>query len=465
MGYMNTFFRIKSAIAVAVMLSAGTAMAGTPLQDSVPVLNSRPGAAYTVYLDPSGFAYDGVWIGETPGTNLGFRDAAPTDTFTAGEQDAIRAMWAAMANQYRSFDVNVTTVDPAVAAGQNASDTQRKNYYDSQARMMHTVIGPPGNAGWQGTADGLAGLGVIDSVAPVGSGVHTNWMFSQDTNSGNNLADGDYIGHICSHECGHTFGLQHQGDFSGGVQQAEYGKGDTAAGPGSYVPTMGDASGKQRVAWRVGTAHNDNNVAFQQNDVAVIAGNNGMGFVDSGIGHSFATATDLPVLTGGAVDVNDASHRGIISPVDQGGGTFNPIGTANYTTDFFAFAADGTTAVSLTLNDGNDFLTPGTADNGATLRSMLSIYDATFALIGMGIEDASTLARTFTDTLAAGSYYAQITSAGGHLENSIFDAASYYEMGGYFLTGSGFVVIPEPATGGFIVVAFGFAVVRRRRAS
>ncbi|QDT01587.1 PEP-CTERM sorting domain-containing protein [Adhaeretor mobilis] len=465
----HVFHRFAMALVASALLVSSPLAQATTLQDSVPVLSSRPGAAYTIYLDPSGFAYDGDWIGETPGTNLGFRDAPPGDTFTASDQDAISAMWAAMANQYRSFDVNVTTVDPA-AALVNPADTQadndlvRKDFYDSQARMMHTVIGPPGNAGWQGSADGLAGLNVIDSVAAAGSGEHTNWMFSQDVNNGDDVQDGTYIGNISSHEGGHTFGLQHQGDFTAGGLVNEYSNGDTNPGPGSYVPTMGNASGRQRVAFRVGTAHDDNDDPFQQNDVAVIAGNAGMTFADSGIGHSFITATDLPI-TGDIVDVNDPLHRGQINPIDQGGGTFDPIGFDKYTADYFSFQTDGINPITLTLHNGNDLLTPGVADNGATLRGFLEIYDSSLASLATGTESVDTLSTTYTGTLAAGMYFAQISSFGGHTEDSIYDAAQYYDMGGYFLTGSGFALIPEPATGSLILVSFAFCVFRRGRRS
>ncbi len=458
----HRYLTIALTAALAATCTFTTTANASTLSDSVPQLSSRPGAAYTLYLDPSGFAYDGTWLGSTPGTNLGFRNAPPGDTFNASDLVAIRAMWAATANQFRSFDVNVTTVDPAVAAGQDADDIERKDYYDSQTKMMHTVIGPPGNAGWQGAADGIAALGVIDIVAP-SNGEHTNWMFSQDVNNGDDVLDGNYIGTITSHEVGHTFGLQHQGDFTAGASVNEYGFGDTAAGDGSYVAIMGNASGRQRAAWRVGSAHDDSNVTFTQNDVAVIMANDGMTIVDSGIGHSFATATPIPV-TGGIVDVNDPLHRGTISPVDSGGG-YDPIGFANYTFDFFSFQADGINPVTLTVNNGNDLLVPGTADNGFTLRAFLDIYDDGFTPIATGTEDPSTLFTSYTATPAAGTYYAQITSWGGHDEVSGFDPAQYYDMGGYFLTGSGFV-IPEPGT--FAIILFTFAVAaptRRRRAA
>lgn len=460
--------RVATAIAASFLLAGSAVAQLTALQSSVPVHSSRPGAAYTVFLDPAGFAYDGTWIGETPGTNLGFRGTAPTDTFTADQQTAISAMWAEAANNFRSFDVNVTTVDPAASvvdpgATQAVNDLARKNFYDSQARMMHTVIGPPGNAGWQGSADGLAGLGVIDSVAPAGSGEHTNFMFSGAVNNGDPILDGSYIGSVSSHETGHTFGLNHHADVTGSTINAEYGVGDIFTGPGSYVAIMGNATDRQRVAWRVGTVDQGGSAA-QQNDVTALLGNDGMSLVASPIGNSFATATEIPLI-GSTIDVNDPLHRGQINPVDNGNG-FNAIGVDNYTKDYFTFYADGLNPITLTLNNGNDLLVPGVADNGATLRSTLEIFDESQTSIATGIEAVDTLSATYTGLLGEGTYFAQISSFGGHDEVSIsFNDAQYYDMGGYFLTGSGFAVIPEPATGGLVLVSFAFCVVRRVRQS
>ncbi|GJM17972.1 MAG: hypothetical protein DHS20C14_01850 [Phycisphaeraceae bacterium] len=449
------------------LLTAGfIVFAGAPASaqlhaTGVPELSSRPGAAYTIYIDPAGFNYNGTWIGSTPGNNLGLNGRGPGEAFTAGDVTEIKAIWAALSNQYRGVDVNITTVDPAIAAGMAGNDVQRQNFYDSQPRMMHTIIGPPGNDGWQGGADGLAGLGVIDSAQTIGSGLHTNWMFSQDVSFGSDVANGNYIGNIASHEGGHTFGLQHQGDFTGATHVNEYGLGDSFSGAGSYVGTMGNAYDRQRVTWRVGDAVDDFGNQFIQNDVAVIMGNSGMSFVDDGIGHTMGTATALAIDGAGNIDVTDSTHAGWINPLDAGNP--QPIGSEHYTTDFFSFYSDGSTEISLVLNDGNDLLVAGIADNGATFRGMLTILDDAGNIIGTGTEDSSTMFTSFEDTLAAGQYFAQISSFGGHVQDAAaFNAAYYFDMGGYFLTGDGFV-IPAPGTA-VLISLMGVVATRRRRA-
>lgn len=141
---MRTILKMALLCPVICPVMALAQTSGTPLSNSVPQLSSRPGAAYTMYINPAGFIYTGEWFGSFPGTNLGYNNRAPSETFNATEQTAIRVIWAAYANKYASFNVNVTTIDPAIAAGQASTDLQRQNYYDSQAGMMHTVIGPPG---------------------------------------------------------------------------------------------------------------------------------------------------------------------------------------------------------------------------------------------------------------------------------------------------------------------------------
>lgn len=79
--------------------------------------------------------------------------------------------------------------------------------------------------------------------------------------------------------------------------------------------------------------------------------------------------------------------------------------------------------------------------------------------IGTGIVDSTTL-NTFTGTLSAGKYYARIGSRGGDV-SAYEPNAPYYTMGSYFLTGSGVVPVPEPAT--LAAIAMGLAALARRR--
>ena len=199
---------------------------------------------------------------------------------------------------------------------------------------------------------------------------------------------------------------------------------------------MGYPLNHQRTTWAVAFGGPDQ---ASQNDVGIMASitqNPGMTLLNSGNGHTFATATPL-ALIGNAVNV--ALAKGVISPASAA----NPIalGVNNYTKDDFSFYSDGVHPITLTAHDGTDLLTAGVADFGITLRSSLSIYNASAALVGTATEDASTLFETYTGLLPAGFYLRRDQSFGGHVEtsNPILDPKQMYDMGAYFLTGSGFV--------------------------
>src|SRR5262249_16547107 len=152
--------RGKPLAALAVLILELTASAQAQTHPTVPAFNSDLGAPYTVYLDFAGFTFNGNWGNrpqDTPGTTPPYDLDGNTTNFTSIELGAIKNIWSRVAEKYSPFNVNVTTVDPAVAAGQNGNDTLRQNFYDSQARMMHTVIG--GSGSWS-SGGGVSHVGV-----------------------------------------------------------------------------------------------------------------------------------------------------------------------------------------------------------------------------------------------------------------------------------------------------------------
>src|SRR5262245_19546730 len=114
--------RSRFLISCASMLFGGVTFAET--HPPAPALSSRPGAAYTLYLDFSGFNFSGKWAvtpanpaGQgTPGNRPAYDTDGDATTFTNAEISKIKECWARTAEKYSPFNVNVTTVDPAVAA-------------------------------------------------------------------------------------------------------------------------------------------------------------------------------------------------------------------------------------------------------------------------------------------------------------------------------------------------------------
>ena len=397
---------------------------------SVPVpaaYSSRPGAAYTLYLDFGGFYYRGL-----PGAISGFTSAYSVDgdltSFSAHELSNIQQIWSRAATQLAPFDINVTTVDPAVAAGQASSDDSRQAHYDSQLGMIHTIIG--GVDAGLGPGLGWSPVGTAASAAPGFYGWHAN--FVRSTFYEENLPA---LADTVVHEMGHALGLEHQSDYLSGpagpysVMVNEYSAG-TGTGPGSVSPIMGGLTNAERQFFSIGTTPSGGFLSpgIIQNDAQIIANNAGLGgFTDDGIGHTRASATPLPRL-GDAVDFTLA--RGVIVPASSSNPA--PLGSANYRPDYWSFTTSGG-LVTLTANSGEDYLTPGIAGPGATLKTLLTLYDSNGTVVATAPTTA--LSATITTTLGAGSYFASVTAVGNAIDTA-YSGRQFFDMGPYFLTGT-----------------------------
>lgn len=420
---------LRCAFAGLLFVACINAAAAQPV---APAFSSRPGAPYTLYLNFAGFSYTGTWGGQTPGVTPAY-NGQTGPTFTAQEQANIKNIWARVAEAYAPFNVNVTTVDPAVAAGQAATDLQRQTYYDATPRVMHTVIGN-GASTFFGNAGGVSYVNVWSTAQSQGRG--TNWVFTNRLGGYNAFHN---IFTATAHENGHAASLSHQGDYVGTSQVNAY---STNNGSTIIAPTMGVAysASAGRSVWRLGktggsTTHND--------PQRIIANNSGMGgFINDGIGRTLGTATPLPLI-GNQIDFSLA--RGIIVPVSSSNP--QPMGVDNYTRGFFSFTTTGGLN-TITVNAGGQWITPGVADPGASLDASLRILDAG----GLQVASANTasLSETLSLNLPSGSYFIEVSSAGGKAAslgpNGTWDPAFFYDMGSYFLTGTIAMAIPEPST-------------------
>ena len=422
-----------------VLVLSGVAVGQRP---AAPALNSNPGAKYTAYVNFTGFNFNGNWggTGKAPGNVPAYTLDGDATSFSTAEINNIKETWARISQKYIGFNINVTTVDPAPSG---LTDAQRQSWYDNTPFLTHAMIG--GSNTWYGSAGGVSYVGVADN-ATLSGGMRTNWTFpvngSGTSPSGCTAA--------CAHEIGHHLGLGHQIDESNG---AAYSNNGNASGNGSYAPLMGTTYNSQRGTWRQGGT---TGTWRNANDVAVLQSSPGMGpLLDSGWGHTQGTASIMPVNNDGTI--NTALSKGWIMPKASTG--YSAVGESSYTTDWFKFGSLGGN-VSLTAHDGTSFLQNGVADPGATMRSVLRIFSSTGALVGTAIEDATTLKRTWSGNLAFGEYYAQVASFGNYT-SAREPNAHYFNMGGYFLSGSGLAPVPEPAT--LIGLAAGLGALARRR--
>lgn len=426
-------------------------------QPTAPVFNSRPGAAYTLYLNFTGFTFNGTWgsTGQAPGTMSSFRNQTGP-FFTTAEQAEIKNIWSRVAESYAMFNINVTTQDPAVAVGGLAPSnyTGRQLYYDQTARVLHTVIGNRGNPNFFSNAGGVSYVDVWEqSLSGTGAdnGRKTNWAFASSLGG-----FGAYhnIFTASSHEVGHAAGLMHQGDYIGTTRVNEY---STNNGSGSLAPIVGVGYGATRNTWAVGRI--DTNAATIQNDALGILQNNGIGgFVDDGIGETIATATQLQV-SGGII--NPLLNQGVIVPVSATNP--NPIGVDNYTKGYYSFFTTGGVN-SITVNAGTQWLATGVADPHRSLDASLRLLDSSGTELALAA--TASLSETISMNLAAGQYFVEVSSAGGKQASlgpqGTWVPRQYFDMGAYFLTGT-IVAIPEPGGAMLLCLALSAIGLHRRR--
>jgi hypothetical protein len=199
----------------------------------VPLLESRPGAAAVIYLD-----FDGEVVSGTAWNGGARIEAAPARLLESG----IREVWARVAEDFRVFDVNVTT-DRAV------HDAAQMN------RRTHCVITPTDTA-----SPGAGGVAYIGSFGNPFSDYKICWVFADE-----NPKD---CAEVASHEVGHTLGLSHDGRLAGdGQGYEEYYEGH-GAGETGWAPIMGVGYYRQLTQWSKGEYARANNT---EDDVYLIS--------------------------------------------------------------------------------------------------------------------------------------------------------------------------------------------------
>jgi hypothetical protein len=177
------------------------------------------------------------------------------------------------------------------------------------------------------------------------------------------------------------------------------------------------------------------------------------GFINDGVGHTRLTATPLPLSAGA---INFTSAKGTIVPESSSDPV--PLGASNYTADWWSFSTAGG-VVTLNAISGRSTITPGAADPGMTLHTVLDIFDSG----GNLIDDVhtSSLNETFSSVLPGGSYYAEISPAADASESS-YALRSFFDEGDYFLSGS-IPAVPEPASISVTLLVAAGLFERRRR--
>jgi hypothetical protein len=335
---------------------------------AMPALHSNPAAPAKLYLDFDGHSEDqwGGWFDPVFGTRWGEWENASTPvfdtdgdrtTFSDGELDAIRDIWARVAEDFAPFHVDVTTVNP-------------RNFADRVG--LRVAIGGSGRD-WYGSP--ISGVAIGSSYTDPNH-QNTVYVFPDDLSRDTTL-----IANAAAHEAGHSYGLGHQSTFNAlGFKAEEY---STNGGSTVVAPLMGDPSAAARGIWWSG--HNTN--GDWQDDMAVLASaNNGFGFRADDHGDTFAGASGL------AFD----------------GGHWSASGIVERTTDRDVFSVSSGGRITVRVEP---------AARGPDFDATVSLSDGAGTLIAFAdpnATDRGDLSAELTATVPPGSYYVAVGSHGGY---------------------------------------------------
>lgn len=214
--------------------------------DDVFALHSRPTSAHTIYLDFDGHAVENTqWRGGAKIIAPPYDADGDPSSFGPAERDTIYQAFLATAENFRPFDVDVTTQAPS--EDRITRDGSRDLEFGSRV-----VITPQDVTGCG--CGGQSYIGVFDRTSQHAS-YQPAWAYS-----GAGSTDGKLIAEVASHETGHTLGLTHDGQNGG----PEY-----YPGHENWASTMGAAHAQPITQWSKGEYVDANN---HQDDFTVIAG-------------------------------------------------------------------------------------------------------------------------------------------------------------------------------------------------
>ena len=340
----------------------------------IPILNTNPAITdKVIYLD-----FDGQKVYGTFWNSGALINAAPSTMSAAN----INEIWKRMREDYRPFDVNITT------------DSVRFNNAVPNKRMR--VIVTPTSA-WYPSAGGVAYVG---SFAWGGSSGTPCWVFENQLGyNPKNIAE------AAAHEAGHTLTLYHQSYYDNQCNKTEYNPG-TGSGVTSWAPIMGVGYSKNVTIWHTGTSATS--CTTIQHDI----GNTGIGITSPGyltfllddVGDLYSTAKIMNLNSLTTLD------SGLISqPTDI---------------DAYQFTICNNRYVSISAK-------PWALDtvnySGADLDIRLSLFNSSNSLIGTDTSLTKLDARVGFN-LTPGSYY--FTIDGGRSSNY----TDYGSLGKYFLS-------------------------------
>lgn len=318
--------------------------------ETIPALNSLPGAPATIYLDFDGH-FEAVWGSYTNVVTPAYSLDADPD-FDAAEIAAIVEIWQRASEDFAPYNVNVSTVDPGDF---------------SNGVGLRVAIGGA-YTDWYGIA-GSGAAWIYSFINPL---PNTVYVFEE------NLSNGfpQFVADIVSHETGHAFGLFHQSLYDGGgALLEEYNPGN----PPDWGPLMGNPLLSNRSTWHDGTTSSA--TIFQLDYDVIGTGPAGVPFRADDHGDNTGSATALVVVG------DNVSGSGIVgSMTDE---------------DYFSFT---TGAGAITIDVDVAALSPN-------LDARIELRDEFGGLVASA-DPSGDLSASISTTVGAGDYYVVVGSHG-----------------------------------------------------
>src|SRR6185369_1841537 len=337
---------IQSVLVVVICVTTITSTA------QVPVYSSYPSATPVIFLD-----FDGQTVS---GTSWNTNGPIVCEASTLNN-DQITEIFNRVAEDYRPFNVNVTTDSTKYLA---APATKR-------IRVILTIT-----SDWYGSAGGVSFIGSFTW------GDNTPcFVFTALLNY-----NVKYIAEAAAHEAGHTLGLRHQSTYDAScVKTSEYNYGN-GSGEIGWAPIMGCGYYKNLSQWYNGQS--SLSCSSYQSDLSIItSASNGITFRTDDYNSSFNQATDETFVN------SQFTASGVVEQ--------------NTDQDMFKFTIPMYSHFQLSAIPYN----VGTGDAGSNLDMQVTLYNGSQTVLGT--YNPGTILSSFIDTnLTAGNYYLKVEGKG-----------------------------------------------------
>jgi hypothetical protein len=316
----------------------------------IPIYNSYPSAAATVYLD-----FDGQYLEGTSWNYVGPLSLGPSN-MTNGQ---ITEIFNRIAEDYRPFKINVTTDSTKYWS---APVLQR-------TRVIFTI-----SSSWYGAAGGVSYVNSFTWGDNTPCFVFTALLNYR----------AKYVAEAASHEIGHTLGLNHQSSYDASCNMtAEYNAG-VGSGEIAWAPIMGVGYYRNFTLWHYGS--NPWGCSSYQDDLSIITST--VGYRDDDYSGN---------INGTTPQVNFANSH------------FSIDGVVETVTDKDAFKFTMPVQGLFHL-DANPY-SIGSGDNGSNLDVKIELLASNKNVIGTYNPELS-LNATIDTFLNAGTYYLRVQSSG-----------------------------------------------------